>query len=523
MIADPLLVDAVVQEDLKQQLEHNLEEIGRKYASYVSYIYESIKGKISVDTLRIYLLNLPAVNYNKQQDTLLNDVNNELQKANTIEEIFVVLSDHCSFFNYHIYKMIQDQYKIAHSEELSYPDDLEAYVNMHKLSEFVTINPKLANLEKSPSAIATFKFDIPMTSRIAKVIDLKKGIAKILHLKSSSLRLYSVEHGCVEVKFLIPSNVAKCVFKEVTLEQKKEFEALSVISYSCEFSDSDMDEGVQTLEDIRLKIEKLLEMREVTLANLRSLREDIEKSYDKSRKARIAGTTATITGSVLGIVGFGLAFVTFGASLGVTIPGAILAASGGVTVAGAEIGYQVKSKGKLKEANRACSSDLRLMKELGQLGERFGILLRSLAERYETTEENVFQLLKIARPIGGGAYNTYKFIDGFADVGRTIQVAAIAGRVGQATAHTAWAGLSTAARVFGVTGVVFDVVFIPVDLAVLIKSSYDVHKYKNGKGKSASNNAASVQKIISDLEEHRDSIIAAQKTDGDFTLPQLSF
>ena len=374
----------------------------------------------------------------------------------------------------------------------------------------VAVDPKerqehLYEKYRSPSAIVTFKFDIPMTSRIAKV-DLKKAIARILHLEPYALQLYSID-DCVEAKFLLPSYVAKYVFKELTLEQKKKLEALSVICYSCEFYDPDMDEGMQTLQDIKLKIEKMLGVRELTLVNLHSLREDIEKSYDKSRKAKIGGTTATITGSILGIVGFGLAFVTFGASLGVAIPGAILTASGGVTVAGAEIGYQVVSNSKLKEANRACSNDRKLMEELGQLGEEFGKTLSSLAERYETTEENVFQLLKIAQP---GAYNTYKFIDGFAGVTRTIQAAATAVRVGQATARTALVGST---RVFGVAGVVFDAVFIPVDLAVMIKSSYDVHKYKNGEGTSASNHAATVQKLIIDLEKHRDSLIAAQKTE----------
>ena len=268
-------MDALVQEDLKEQLVHNLEAIGNKYASYVSYIYESIKEKISVDTLQVYLLHLPALDCNtsenKKQYTLLYDVRDKLRQAKTVKEIFVVLSEHCSFLNYYIYKKIQDQYKIAHSEELRYPDDIEAYVKKHKLSEFVMINSKLADLEKSPSAIATFKFDIPMTSRIAKVLDLKKAIAKILHLKPSALRLYSIEEGCVEVRFLIPSNVAEYIFKEVTPGQKEAFEVLSVICYSCEFSDPDMDEGVQTLEDI----EKPLEMRDTTISCFEHVEEEI--------------------------------------------------------------------------------------------------------------------------------------------------------------------------------------------------------------------------------------------------------
>ena len=273
--------------------------------------------------------------------------------------------------------------------------------------------------------------------------------------------------------------------------------------------DLGMKGGVQTLEEIRLKIEKLLGVREVTLANLRSLKKDIEESYDKSRKARIAGTTATITGSVLGIVGFGLGFVTFGASMGpgVTILATIIGTSGGVTRAGAEIVYQVVLKGKLEDANHACSNDRKLMEELGQIGDKFLILLSSLAERYTTKMENK----SFAPPVIKGAWNTYRLINGFADTGHTIKNACTiktAVNVAHVDKVTAWAGFSKTTRVLGVVGVVLNAVSIPVDLAGLLN---DIHK-----GTSASECAASVQKLIRDLEKHRDILIAAQKM---FTSP----
>lgn len=83
----------------------------------------------------------------------------------------------------------------------------------------------------------------------------------------------------------------------------------------------------------------------------------MEESYDKSRKAKIAGHTAAVTGSALAIAGFGLSFVTFGASLGLLVAGGVMAASGGLTIACAEIGYYAVSQTIRKNAQDACDTD----------------------------------------------------------------------------------------------------------------------------------------------------------------------
>lgn len=51
-----------------------------------------------------------------------------------------------------------------------------------------------------------------------------------------------------------------------------------------------------------------------------------------------------IAGSIKTITGFGLSFVTVGASLGLTIPGAILAAVRGIIMASVDIGYLAVSQ-----------------------------------------------------------------------------------------------------------------------------------------------------------------------------------
>lgn len=50
------------------ELKLNLEAIRNRYASYVSHIYESIKDTVSVESLRVYLLDLSALDCDKDED-----------------------------------------------------------------------------------------------------------------------------------------------------------------------------------------------------------------------------------------------------------------------------------------------------------------------------------------------------------------------------------------------------------------------------------------------------------------------
>ena len=242
---------------------------------------------------------------------------------------------------------------------------------------------------------------------------------------------------------------------------------------------------------------------------LTDLQKAVERSYNDSRKARIAGTTATITGSVIAIAGFGLSFVTLGASLGLTVAGAVLAAAGGVTIGGAEIGYLAVSRKKLKETEKACQESNEKMEEIKKRGKKYEELIKSLSTRHPTfTEENIFHLLRQAWDFTGPTlktfYNGYKLIDGAADVGRTAITATNSVRAGvRAGARTVYFGLGIFGRAFSIGSVALDVLFIPIDVAVLVKSAYDIHKYKNGHGESNSVAAKNIERILEKMKENK--------------------
>ena len=239
--AKPLAtLDPEVRADLEQQLEQNLKKITRRYVSFVNCVRTSIIRKgISAGDLSAYLLALPAFKSDKSklEFFIMSEVKVELQQATTVNDIFNILNTkYATFMNYDIFQDMVDDFDLDEGQEkLKYPEHLDAYVEMHKLSEFEEINPMLKKVECGSKKMV-LKFDIEMTCKLGKLQDLTKAVANILGLRKSALRLLSIEKGCVVVTFLIPAPVADFIFSsgEIFPAGKiEEFQAQSLLWLQC--------------------------------------------------------------------------------------------------------------------------------------------------------------------------------------------------------------------------------------------------------------------------------------------------
>ncbi|KAK6466184.1 hypothetical protein HHUSO_G36673 [Huso huso] len=92
---------------------------------------------------------------------------------------------------------------------------------------------------------------------------------------------------------------------------------------------------VKDYEKEKQEIEKLL-------TELSEIADGLDKVDRDCTIAKTTGSSAGVVGGVLTIVGIGLAPVTFGASLGLSIAGTVTAVAGSVTSGGAQIGKHVK-------------------------------------------------------------------------------------------------------------------------------------------------------------------------------------
>ena len=195
-----------------------------------------IATQVSLENFRLYVLSLfefqdqdgkqPAPSDNVKKD--------KIERADSIHRVFEVLTtDCCSFLNIDIYKSIMKKYDIkAETEDLRYPNHLIDYIHKHKISEFLSINPRLKTIPDSLKKL-TLKFDVKDTSKIAKVCNLKRCIAGILNLPPSALQLVDIEKGCVVVTFLIPTEVADYIISTLKDQQIADIQELSVKWLKC--------------------------------------------------------------------------------------------------------------------------------------------------------------------------------------------------------------------------------------------------------------------------------------------------
>lgn len=227
----------IVIKDIQMILEKSLKEINRKFASYVHSLCEIIKQKLSPDELRSQLLSFPAFcDHSFTKAALFKDREAELQEAKTIEEMFAILNKCYGFINYVIFEKIIEKNNVSKDqEELQYQQHLKAYIEKHKISEFMNINPRLKKLDDSTKELIV-KFDVESTCKLAKVIDLQKAIANILGLDFATLQIIDIKDGCVVLTFQIPASIANIIFTPNTMfstEQEDLFASESVLWLEC--------------------------------------------------------------------------------------------------------------------------------------------------------------------------------------------------------------------------------------------------------------------------------------------------
>ena len=233
-------------------LEINLKKILRRYASYVSCILRSVEElNIIPATLGSFLLNLPALGgKGSQKLTLLSGLRDQLEKAISVDKIFNILStEYASFLDYDIFECIIEEYDIDENRpKMKYPEHLKAFINQHKLVEFMEINPLLKDFRDSSKDLV-LKIDIESTCTLARLKDLTKTFASIMGLKKSALRILDVEEGCVIVTLLIPAHIASFIFtgEKFTSKQKEEFQSNSVLWLKCNSIKYEFFSGEQTL------------------------------------------------------------------------------------------------------------------------------------------------------------------------------------------------------------------------------------------------------------------------------------
>ena len=206
------------RKDLKFKLSLDIDEMTTGFANMFSETCESLdKRGIDVRRLARHALGLGAYESSKIQKPLLSEDEKQLMSCQSMDEAFVILRHHMSFFNYELLKHITD------NKELCVDDDrkrMENYVS--KFNDFC----KRKVFEVSPSVVGVSTSKLSKRKKIFAVLITKhetepnlvfvneaiKKIASLLKVKPSTLHLHRIDKGSLILVFSVPTFVAKELF-----------------------------------------------------------------------------------------------------------------------------------------------------------------------------------------------------------------------------------------------------------------------------------------------------------------------
>ncbi|XP_060570676.1 uncharacterized protein LOC132728966 isoform X1 [Ruditapes philippinarum] len=235
---------------------------------------------------------------------------------------------------------------------------------------------------------------------------------------------------------------------------------------------------IRDLEEMRVELKHFfLTTMLLFTTPLLGYADELDAAYRDIKISKVSGQSGCVVGGVLFVVGFGLSFVTFGASLGLCIAGGIIGGAGGIVTGGASIADAVKSS-KARTKAKA---------ELDKCNTAFNEILMK-CNRVSTQLENVGNI-DINFPVwcsfwGNLMLGTGRTLSGFGwqMVASTVLNAIRLGRAVDIASDVTSAvvpvfrTLGNAAKGLHIAGGVVSAVFLPIDIGFLVYNSIELHK-----------------------------------------------
>ena len=223
------------QEVLRERLRFESEKMMMRFQELLSATVKSlIKQSISHDELVIHVMALGAFKpvFKKPQVPAFHHCFQELQCADNVPKVFLVLKDYFSFFNYHILEHIikelgteQDKANLQ-----SYRDDFNQYAKRRIFQCLSEFGPENGVCHADIFVKLDTQYD---DYTVAEIKGFCHKLSEILNISSQGiLRLCRVEKGCFQLKFQVPSFVRQEIFP-LYREQERILATEGVIKLTC--------------------------------------------------------------------------------------------------------------------------------------------------------------------------------------------------------------------------------------------------------------------------------------------------
>ena len=233
-----LQLSASEQEELKAMLDDDVRAMKRQFSFLVTKTRDSVEERIPVGKYATSILALGAYEPvpEEQSQSLLNEHREEIKKAETISEIFNILSAYWNYLNYEILEDTIELYGISDDKKRleSYNECLQRFCKRRIFElHLPESSSSSGNTLSSKQKKLAVKLNVCEDITCDELLRIRSRIAKILHVKLATLIIDGVDAGCVQLTLLIPKFVAQEIFPLSDEQTLALFKDASVIRLEC--------------------------------------------------------------------------------------------------------------------------------------------------------------------------------------------------------------------------------------------------------------------------------------------------
>ena len=226
------------QEELEATLDDDVRKMKRQFGYLVTKTRDSVEERVSVGNFATSILALGAYEPAPEQrdQSLLDEHRQEITRAESISEIFNILSPYWNYLNHEILEYIIELYGTSddYKRMKSYDEELQNFCKRRifelPLPESGSSNGNALNPKQKKFSVKINVFEDITCNELLRI---RKRIAKILHVKLATLIINRVDAGCVQLTFLIPTFVAEKIFPLSDEQTSALHKDASVIRLEC--------------------------------------------------------------------------------------------------------------------------------------------------------------------------------------------------------------------------------------------------------------------------------------------------
>ena len=207
------------KEDLIQKLSKDTADMINRFAELFDETCTSLGTRgVSVQRLARRALSLGAYESQEIQRPLLREDEKELRSSKTLDEAFLVLRHHMSFFNFELLQHIINCNDLCSDDDRKRMEEYRSKFDTFCKRKVFEVSPNAVG--QATSSLKKHKreaFAVLMTKHEDKpnlvyVNAAKQKIASLLKLKPSTLHLHRIDEGSLILVFSVPEFVAQKLF-----------------------------------------------------------------------------------------------------------------------------------------------------------------------------------------------------------------------------------------------------------------------------------------------------------------------